>query len=237
MKSEKLKEWLPLCWYLQLKDEFNQPYFHNLMDFIERERSSKVVFPPEEKVFNSLLMTPYREVKVVIVGQDPYHGMGQANGLSFSVSSGVALPPSLKNIYKELVDDLGIPFPQQGCLSSWASQGVLLLNATLTVVEKKPMSHAGKGWETFTDAILRELCNREDPVIFVLWGNHADKKFSRVLTHSKKVNPHYILRSAHPSPLSSYRGFFGCKHFSKINHLLKEMGKDPIRWEILQVRG
>lgn len=213
-----------------MSEELQKPYILQLASFIEQERSSGViVYPPKDLVFNALLSTPYEKVRVVIVGQDPYHGKGQAHGLSFSVSKGSPLPPSLQNIYKELVADVGIPYPKHGCLISWAEQGVMLLNATLTVVEGKPMSHHGKGWEKFTDAILRALRERKEPVIFVLWGKSAQEK-CRFLQQTE--SKHSILIAPHPSPLSAHQGFLGCHHFSKVNELLVQQGNTPIDWTI-----
>lgn len=194
-----------------------------LAAFLERERAGSVpVYPPEELVFNAF-NTPFEEVKVVIVGQDPYHGAGQAHGLCFSVPVGVPSPPSLQNIFKELATDTGC-VRTDGCLSGWARQGVLLLNATLTVREGQPMSHHGKGWERFTNAAIRCLNEREDPVIFVLWGSSAKKKGMGIDSH------HFVLTAPHPSPLSAYTGFFGCRHFSKINELLLQQNKKEINW-------
>jgi uracil-DNA glycosylase len=214
-------------WYEKLKNEINLPYIQELKKFLEEEKKAgKIIYPPEPLVFNALLQTPFDQVKVVIVGQDPYHGPGQAHGLSFSVLPGIALPPSLKNIYKELETDLGIRRPTSGCLTSWAQQGVLLLNATLTVRSGEPKSHYGKGWERFTDAIIDALAQRSDPIVFLLWGKSAQEKCHKVLgTH------HAIFQAAHPSPYSVDR-FFGCRHFSKANEFLKKAGKEPINWAV-----
>lgn len=217
-------------WRKKLEKELREPYLFRLAAFVEAERAGIVpIYPPRELVFRAFELTSYDAVKVVIVGQDPYHGKGQAEGLSFSVPPGIPLPPSLKNIFKELAADLGIPAPSHGCLSSWAEQGVLLLNATLTVQEGAPMSHRGKGWERFTDAVIAKLCEREDPVIFVLWGNSAKQKLVHIPQLQLKTQ-HSILTAPHPSPLSAHNGFFGCRHFSLINQLLQEMGKESIRW-------
>lgn len=222
---------LEKSWHNVLSDEIQKNYIKELKAFIEKERSSSVsIFPKEEDVFKAFLHAPYEKVKVVIVGQDPYHGPGQAHGLSFSVKPGVKVPPSLRNIYKELESDLGIPPATHGYLAKWAKQGVLLLNATLTVRQSSPKSHYGKGWEDFTDAVIRKLAERKDPVIFVLWGASAKEKVQRIL-HSEDYKRHYVLTSAHPSPFSAHN-FFGCRHFSKINEKLKEWGKEPIDWNL-----
>lgn len=220
---------LSASWHQVLEKELALPYFKELVEFIEREyRSGIQVYPPKNLVFNALNSTSYEAVKVVIVGQDPYHGPGQAHGLAFSVNDGVPLPPSLRNIYKELESDLNIPASSNGSLQKWADQGVLLLNATLTVQAGKPLSHFKKGWERFTDAVVRSLGAREDPVIFVLWGKSAESKM-KVLSEEQKKR-HYFFVSSHPSPLSAYQGFLGCRHFSKINSCLKSLGKLPINW-------
>lgn len=224
---------LESSWLKALEDELQEPYLLELTAFIDMERAAgKAVYPPEKDVFNAFWMTPYKKVKVVIIGQDPYHGPGQAHGLSFSVNKGVKLPPSLQNIFKEIQSDIGLTKPAHGCLKSWAEQGVLLLNATLTVLEGAPLSHHGKGWERFTDAVVRVLCNREDPIVFVLWGKHARDKCESILTRTENGAKHIVLTAAHPSPLSAYRGFLGCSHFSKINEILASLGKDPIKWKI-----
>lgn len=219
-------------WRDVLSAEIKDPYFAQLMEFVEKERASGIpIYPSRENVFNALTKTPYTKVKAVIVGQDPYHGPGQAHGLCFSVQKGVRPPPSLQNIFKELQADVGMPIPTHGCLESWADQGVLLLNATLTVRQGTPMSHHGKGWERFTDAVIAQLCLRTDPVIFVLWGRSAQDKCRNVLSsiYSKR---HPILTAAHPSPFSAHQGFLGCRHFSKINQLLQDVGQQPISWSI-----
>jgi len=216
-------------WKKALSHELSQPYVTELAAFVQRERSQGTIYPPKELVFNAFWKTPYDQVKVVIMGQDPYHGPGQAHGLSFSVPIGVPPPPSLQNIYKELETDLSIPIAQHGCLISWASQGVLLLNATLTVRQAVPMSHHGKGWERFTDAVIAKLCEREAPLVLVLWGKSAQEKCQ----HLKFIHGHHlILKTAHPSPFSARQGFFGCRHFSQINSFLKEKGQTPIDWQI-----
>ncbi len=211
-------------WKERLKDEFAKPYFKELAAFVRGEYLSKTVYPPPKLVFNAFNSTPFDKVKVVIIGQDPYHGMGQAHGLCFSVQDGVRTPPSLQNIYKEMQDDLGLPIPSHGNLQHWADQGVLLLNATLTVVGGQAGSHQNKGWETFTDAAIQALSDECEHLVFLLWGNYAQKKGAVIDT--KK---HLVLCSAHPSPFSATR-FFGCKHFSKTNAYLKEDGKEPIHW-------
>lgn len=219
-------------WAAVLEDELKKPYIAQLAAFVEREYAQNhEVYPPKDLIFNAFWSTPYDKVKVVIVGQDPYHGPGQAHGLSFSVRKGVQPPPSLKNIYKELTDDVGFTPPDHGCLIPWAKQGVMLLNATLTVARGEPMSHQGKGWEAFTDAAIAALAKRDDPVIFVLWGRHAQQKCENIsqLIYSQK---HRVLRSPHPSPFSANKGFFGCRHFSQINQILKDQNKDPINWSL-----
>lgn len=221
---------LEASWKEALQEEWTKPYLLNLASFIAQERAQGPVYPQPQEVFTAFNATPFDEVKVVIIGQDPYHGQGQAHGLSFSVKPGVALPPSLKNIFKELKEDVGISDPPHGCLISWAKQGVLMLNAVLTVRAHSPGSHAGKGWEHFTDEVVLRLCLREDPVIFVLWGKSAQEKCRHFLekTHAH----HFVLMAPHPSPYSANSGFFGCRHFSKINDLLKRQGKEPIDWTV-----
>jgi len=230
MLNKKCNFALEPSWQAILQEELQKDYIQDLMRFVEaeRERGAKI-YPPENEMFNALWKTPFPNVKVVIIGQDPYHGAGQAHGLSFSVNKGVALPPSLKNIFTELKNDLGILPPAHGCLEGWAKQGVLLLNATLTVQESLPMSHHGKGWEQFTDAIVRELLEKEDPIIFLLWGKNAQHKCQ----HIRLKTRHHLLTAAHPSPFSAYRGFFGCRHFSKANEILISLGKQPIDWRDL----
>lgn len=211
-------------WHKLLEEEINKPYIKDLKDFLDREET----YPPKDQIFHAFAMTPYDAVKVVIIGQDPYHGPGQAHGLSFSVPEGVDPPPSLKNIYKELQTDLGIAPAKTGCLDKWAKQGVLLLNATLTVRPNEPKSHYGKGWERFTDSVVVKLAERKDPIVFILWGRSAKEKCAHLLDHSH----HAVLTSAHPSPLSAHNGFFGCRHFSKANEYLKKWGKTPIDWVV-----
>lgn len=217
-------------WFEILREELKKSYIANLKNFLScEERSGNKIFPPLNLVFNAFRLTPYESVKVVIVGQDPYHGENQAHGLCFSVPRGVRLPPSLKNIYKELKEDLGISFPNHGCLEKWARQGLLMLNATLTVRAGQPNSHHGKGWEIFTDSVIKALCLKKDPLIFLLWGKSAKEKYENVVSHFN--HPHSILMSAHPSPYSADK-FFGCRHFSKTNALLKKWGKQPIDWSL-----
>lgn len=216
-------------WHKKLEFEFSKPYIRDLKNFLEKEQKSKtVVFPPESKVFYAFGVTPYEKVKVVIVGQDPYHGFGQAHGLSFSVPVGVRPPPSLQNIFKELKNDLGVPTPKTGSLISWAKQGVLLLNSTLTVREGEPKSHHGRGWEQFTDAVLSLLAERKKPIVFMLWGKSAKEKCDRVLSKTH----HTVLAASHPSPFSAHFGFLGCRHFSKANKSLESWGELPINWRV-----
>lgn len=212
-------------WDEILKDEWQKRYYINLRGFLKSEYSSKTICPNMNDIFNALKYTSFKDTKVVIIGQDPYHGIGQAHGLCFSVQKGVPFPPSLRNIFKELESDVGKEIPSHGELTDWAKQGVLLLNAVLTVREGQPTSHAKMGWETFTDRVISELNKKETPVIFLLWGAYAQKK-AEIIT-----NPiHKKLMSVHPSPLSASRGFFGCKHFSKTNALLENAGMSPINW-------
>jgi uracil-DNA glycosylase len=215
---------LPPSWQARVGAELEKPYFQKLRDFVDAERRRATVHPPEDEVFTALELTPYDRVKVMILGQDPYHGPGQAHGLAFSVRPGVPRPPSLANIFKELKTEMDCPVPAHGSLVSWARQGVLLLNAVLTVRDGEPNSHKGKGWETFTDAVIRAVAQREDPVVFVLWGGYAAKKESLIGA------PHYVHKSAHPSPLSARRGFFGSKPFTTINRELERMGQTPVEW-------
>lgn len=214
-------------WNELLHDEFLKDYYVQLRSFLKQEYSTRVIYPNMHDIFNALHYTAYKDVKVVILGQDPYHGPGQAHGLSFSVKPGVPAPPSLKNIFKELNSDLGCFIPNNGYLKSWTDQGVLLLNTALTVRASEANSHKGKGWEVFTDRIIKLLNNREDPIVFILWGSNAISK-QQFITNPK----HYILKSVHPSPLSASRGFFGTKPFSKTNEFLESIGKTPIDWQI-----
>jgi uracil-DNA glycosylase len=218
-------------WHHELKEELALPYIAELKNFLGQEKqNNQAVYPPEPMVFNAFRHTPFSKVKVVIMGQDPYHGPGQAHGLSFSVPSGIDLPPSLRNIYLEMEKDLGIPPSKNGCLTSWGEQGVLLLNATLTVRADAPKSHYGRGWERFTDAVVDRLIKREDPLVFLLWGRSAKEKLSAIVQNQK--TPHAVLTAAHPSPLSAYNGFFGCRHFSQANAFLEKWGKTPIDWRV-----
>lgn len=214
-------------WDDVLKGEFEKEYYLKLRTFLKNEYSTKTVYPSMYDIFNALKWTPYAQTKVVILGQDPYHGVNQAHGLAFSVKKGVAIPPSLVNIYKELNRSLGCYIPNNGYLEKWARQGVLLLNASLTVVKDRANSHSAIGWEIFTDDVIRFLNDRDDPVIFLLWGSFAAKK--AYFIDQKK---HYVLTTSHPSPLSAHRGFLGCNHFKKANEILVQNGKEPIDWQI-----
>ena len=218
-------DWLPA-----LEPEFGKPYYKDLYRFVLQEYRTAQVFPPAEDVFNAFHLTPLGQVKVVIIGQDPYHNVGQAHGLCFSVKPDVDIPPSLVNIYKELEDDLGCTIPNNGYLVKWAKQGVLLLNTVLTVRAHQANSHRGKGWEQFTDAAIRVLNEQDRPIVFLLWGGPAGQKAS-MLNNTK----HLVLKAPHPSPLSAYRGFFGCRHFSKTNAFLEANGIQPIDWQIENV--
>lgn len=221
---------LEKSWQIALKEEIQKPYFLDLKKFLDEERGAgKLIFPPEKEVFNAFKETPYDKVKVVLMGQDPYHGLNQAEGLCFSVRKEIRLPPSLRNIYKEMEADLGILPGKHGSLINWARQGVLMLNATLTVRKGEPKSHFGKGWEIFTDGVIRKLCERKDPLVFILWGRSAKDKCENILNTMN--HPHVILTAAHPSPYSAMK-FFGCRHFSKTNDLLKKWEKDPINWSV-----
>lgn len=221
---------LEKSWHALLKSEIAKPYIQDLKKFLAKEKEEgHIVYPPEPLIFHAFARTPWEKVKVVIVGQDPYHGDGQAHGLSFSVPCGIAPPPSLKNIFRELQDDLKIKTPHSGCLESWAEQGVLLLNATLTVRASKPQSHAGKGWERFTDVVIEKLAEREQPIVFLLWGRSAQEKCEKILSRTNGER-HLVLTAAHPSPLSATQGFFGCRHFSKANEALRKWGQTPINW-------
>jgi len=214
-------------WDEILKTEFEKEYFKNLMKFLEEEYSTRIIYPKKDDIFDAMRSTSYSDTMVVILGQDPYHGENQAHGMAFSVKEGVAMPPSLVNIFKELKDDLGFEIPKNGCLMPWANEGVLLLNTVLTVRAGEANSHKNKGWETFTDNIILQLNNRAKPVIFIFWGAPAHNK-QKLITNPN----HYILTAPHPSPLSSYRGFFGCKHFSKANSILSSIGEKPINWKL-----
>lgn len=212
-------------WREILFDEFKKDYWHDLSSFIKKEYSHKVIYPRLDNIFSAFKQTPFDELKVVILGQDPYHGAGQAHGLAFSVQNDIRIPPSLKNIYKEIADDVGGDIPQHGDLSHWAKQGVLLLNSTLTVEAGKPGSHQKRGWEVFTDQVIKKISDNKDHVVFILWGNYAKSKSN--LIDSKR---HLILKAPHPSPFSAYSGFFGCSHFSKTNLYLKKHKKGTIDW-------
>ena len=214
-------------WDEVLRGEFEKEYYLKLREFLKQEYFTRRIFPDMYDIFNALKYTPYDKVKAVIIGQDPYHGEGQAHGLCFSVREGIEKPPSLKNIFKELHDDIGFTEPQNGTLTKWAEDGVLLLNAVLTVREGQANSHQGKGWETFTDTVISHLNNREKPMVFILWGRNARNKKTLITNPS-----HKILEAAHPSPLSAYNGFFGCRHFSKANDFLKANGIEEINWQI-----
>ena len=215
-------DWTPI-----LRQEFNKPYWEELQKYIFDQRSSQKVFPAHTDVFRAFHLTSFAALKVVILGQDPYHGEGQANGLCFSVSSGIPFPPSLRNIFKELEDDVGVSKPQSGDLTKWAEQGILLLNTTLTVREGTPASHQGKGWETFTDEVIRCISQQKDFIIFVLWGAAARRKKSLI-----DVTKHTCIESVHPSPLSAHRGFIGSKPFSGVNQLLRRQGVSEIDWSL-----
>ncbi|TND03179.1 MAG: uracil-DNA glycosylase [Bacteroidetes bacterium] len=211
-------------WREVLAEEFQAPYFQELRQFLIEEKQQAVVFPPGPMIFNAFNQCPFDQVKVVVLGQDPYHGPGQANGLCFSVSNAMRHPPSLVNIFKEMQKDLNVPYPRTGDLTGWAKQGVLLINTTLTVRAHTPMSHQGKGWETFTDSVIHNLSTKREGIVFILWGRHAQNKKPLIDT-----TKHYVLEAAHPSPYSA-NGFFGCRHFSKANYLLMQQGKMPINW-------
>lgn len=213
-------------WLEHLQGEFGQPYMQELRRFLREEKArGKEIYPPGELIFNALNSTPFDQVRVVILGQDPYHGPGQAHGLCFSVRPEVAIPPSLANIFKEIEADLGIPPARHGCLQSWADQGVLLLNAVLTVEKFKAASHQGKGWERFTDRVVAELNEKREHLVFLLWGSYAQKK-GQFIDRCR----HLVLQSTHPSPLSAHRGFLGCRHFSQANAYLEKTGQPPIEW-------
>ena len=212
-------------WKAILADEFSKPYFEQLTEFVRAEYAAGEVFPKGKNIFRAFDKCPFDKLKVVIIGQDPYHGVGQANGLCFSVAEGVPFPPSLQNIFKEVASDTGAPIPATGELDRWAEQGVLLLNSVLTVRAHEAASHAGRGWEQFTDAVVRAIAERKEGVVYMLWGSYAQKK-GAIANPQKNL----ILKAVHPSPLSAYRGFFGCKHFSQANYYLQQIGKTPIEW-------
>lgn len=215
-------------WKRVLQDEFEKPYFVEITRILHQEKKKgETIYPPGSQIFNAFDKTPFDQVKCVILGQDPYHGPGQAHGLCFSVNDGVKPPPSLVNIFKELHQDIGIPVPTSGDLSPWASQGVFLLNAILTVKARQPASHSKIGWEQFTNAVIQKISDHKEGIVFLLWGRFAQEK--RALINTKK---HHILTAAHPSPFSAFNGFFGCRHFSETNDLLKKEGKTPIEWRL-----
>lgn len=216
---------IPHDWALHLKSQFKSDYFKNLIQFIESEEKHTTIFPPRSLYFNAFKLCHFKDIKVVLIGQDPYHGAGQANGLCFGVNDQVPLPPSLRNIFKEIQDDIGTPIPTSGDMSRWAIQGILLLNTILTVREGKPGSHRQQGWEIFTDYVIHLISQYHNNIVFLLWGAHALKKKNLI-----DPGKHYILESPHPSPLSAYRGFFGNKHFSKTNEYLKKYHKKEIIW-------
>ncbi len=222
-----LKDLLPANWQNTLNEEFDKPYFNKLEKILDNEFENEKIYPNRQDIFNAFKYTNFDDVKLLLLGQDPYHRKDQAHGLSFSVLDNIALPPSLKNIYKELEADLGIKSPKNGNLIKWANQGVLLLNAVMTVRDKNPNSHKNQGWEKFTDAVIKKLNEREKPLIFLLWGNYAKKKST--LIDSKK---HIIIQGVHPSPLSANSGFFGSKPFSKINQALKNINQNEINWQL-----
>ena len=214
-------------WLEALRGEFKKPYYRQLFETVKKEYATHLVFPPSDDIFNAFHLTPLKDVKVVILGQDPYHNVGQAHGLCFSVQKGVAIPPSLVNIYQELYDDLGCSIPDHGYLVKWARQGVLMLNTVLTVRAHQANSHRGIGWEEFTDAAIKVLDEQDRPFVFILWGTPAQRK--KTMLHNPR---HLVLEAPHPSPLSAYRGFFGSRPFSKTNAFLEENGVEPIDWQI-----
>ena len=214
-------------WDEVLKELIESPLYFKIREFLKKEYSTHTIYPPMDKIFNAFKTTPYSEVKAVILGQDPYHEPDQAHGLSFSVNDGIPLPPSLQNIFKELKDDLSVDNGKSGCLLKWAKQGVMLLNATLTVRRGQANSHSGCGWQEFTDAVIKKLSERDKPIVFILWGGFARSKKKLIDT-----NKHFIIESAHPSPLSAYNGFFGSKPFSRTNEILKKIGVEPIDWKL-----
>lgn len=214
-------------WKEVLAEEFGSSYFLELKEFLVEEKANQTVYPPGNMIFNAFRLTPFHQVRVVVIGQDPYHGAGQAHGLCFSVQKGITPPPSLVNIFKEIQRDTGAPMPTHGNLEAWARQGVLLLNATLTVRAGQPGSHQRKGWETFTDAVIRKLSEKRVGLVFLLWGKFAQEKEALVDT-----NRHYVLKAAHPSPFAAYNGFMGCSHFSRTNEILRKHGLEEINWKL-----
>ena len=215
-------------WYEVLKQEFEEPYFYEIKSFLIQEKRQYIVYPPSQLIFNAFNLTPFDKVKVVILGQDPYHNVGQAHGLAFSVPNGIMPPPSLKNIFKELQSDIGMPIPTNGNHESWAREGVLLLNSCLTVRANNPASHQGIGWQRFTDAAINALSEKKEHIVFLLWGNYAIAKEKLIDTRK-----HLVLKTVHPSPLSANRGFFGCRHFSQTNIYLSSNGISPIKWDVI----
>lgn len=215
-------------WYEVLKQEFEEPYFYEIKSFLIQEKRQYIVYPPSQLIFNAFNLTPFDKVKVVILGQDPYHNVGQAHGLAFSVPNGIMPPPSLKNIFKELQSDIGMPIPTNGNLESWAREGVLLLNSCLTVRANNPASHQGIGWQRFTDEAINALSEKKEHIVFLLWGNYAIAKEKLIDTRK-----HLVLKTVHPSPLSANRGFFGCRHFSQTNTYLSSNGISPIKWDVI----
>jgi uracil-DNA glycosylase len=228
-QMDKIDPKIHESWKEVLTDEFQKPYFFELKRFLVDQRSQQTIYPPGNLIFNAFDKTPFDKVKVVILGQDPYHGPGQAHGLCFSVPRGIAPPPSLVNIFKEIKEDVGAPIPSHGNLEHWAEQGVLLLNATLTVIANQPLSHQNKGWETFTDKVIELLSQQKKGLVFILWGRNAKAKEPLI-----DASKHFILKAAHPSPFSAYSGFFGCNHFSKTNQLLQQQDISPIDWNLTQ---
>ena len=224
---EKIQPVIEKSWKFILADQFNSDYFLSLKNFLIKEKKQYKIYPPGSMMFSAFDLTPFDKVKVVIIGQDPYHGIGQAHGLCFSVPKGIKNPPSLNNIFKEIYDDLGIKPSEDGNLENWAKQGVLLLNATLSVRANQAGSHQNKGWETFTNSVISTISEKKTGLVFILWGNYAKAK--EILIDTTK---HYILKAAHPSPFSAYSGFFGCKHFSKTNEILRDLGLQEIDWRI-----
>ena len=228
MNREKIEPQIEEGWKKVLEDEFQKDYFYQLKDFLKSEYKSHKVYPKKTQLLRAFNETPFRKVKVVVIGQDPYHGPNQANGLSFSVNKGIPFPPSLKNILKELESDLSVPYPTHGDLTSWAKQGVLMLNTCLSVRAHSPLSHQNKGWENFTDAAIKAISENREKIVFLIWGKKAEKKLA--LINQEK---HQIFIAPHPSPFSARYGFFGCKHFSKTNDFLRTIHQEPIDWKII----
>ena len=225
-REKRMKQWTQSSWDEVLQDEWTKPYYEELREFLKKEYAEQTIYPPQDELWTAFTLTPFEEVKVVILGQDPYHGFGQAHGMSFSVKPGVKIPPSLRNMFKELSTDLGVEAPTTGTLTGWATQGVLLMNTVLTVREKIPHSHKEKGWEQLTDTVIRSLNDAPQRIVFLLWGNAAREKKALIDT-----SRHAVIESTHPSPFSAYRGFFGSRPFSKTNDYLIEWGQTPIDWE------